>query len=176
MVGGSGGGGQTEANSSPAREITSPGFAPTPSSGAGGLPEDKGKAARTKIKRFMKDLVLSPSATAAAATATNSSSLSASVLAMTSCAQVLYHRSARNHVLLVFPREILVIDLDIGQTVGVIAVDRGAPQILDVYPARLRDAVFMLNEFGAVSLRARARTGAGLYVKRSLPTSGDWYS
>ena len=47
---------------------------------------------------------------------------------MSSCAQVLYHRSARSHVLLVFPREILVIDLDIGQTVGVIAADREAIQ------------------------------------------------
>ena len=36
-----------------------PGFAQTPSSaaaGAGGGTEDKRKAARTKIKRFMKDL------------------------------------------------------------------------------------------------------------------------
>ena len=37
-------------------EVTSPGFSQSPMSAAGGA-EDKGKAARTKIKRFMKDLV-----------------------------------------------------------------------------------------------------------------------
>ena len=47
----------SEASASPARqpEVTSPGFAQSPLSG--GPAEDKGKAARTKIKRFMKDLV-----------------------------------------------------------------------------------------------------------------------
>ena len=92
---------------------------------------------------------------------------------MSSCALVLYHRTARNHVLLVFPREILVIDLDIGQTVGVIAADRSAPQILDVHPARLRDAVFILNECGALSMRARRDRSVGnvLYVSRSFSTA-----
>ena len=48
-----------ETTASPMRqptEVTSPGFAQSPMSAAGGA-EDKGKAARTKIKRFMKDLV-----------------------------------------------------------------------------------------------------------------------
>ena len=102
--------------------------------------------------------------------------MASAALAMSSCAQVLYHRSARSHVLLVFPREILVIDLDLGQTVGVIAVDRSAPQILDARPGRLGDAVFILNECGALSMRARrrdggGRNGGGLYVSRSLSTA-----
>ena len=90
-------------------------------------------------------------AVASATTPSNSSNASAA-LAMSSCAQVLYHRSARNHVLLVFPREILVIDLDIGQTVGAIAVDRSAPQVLDVYPARLRDDIQCCREIHVFSV------------------------
>ena len=103
---------------------------------------------------------LNQAAAAVASATTPSNSFGASAaLAMSSCAQVLYHRSARNHVLLAYPREILVIDLDIGQTVGVIAVDRSAPQILNVHPARLGDAVFILNECGALSMRARRENG-----------------
>ncbi len=117
------------------------------------LDADKTKATRTKIKRFMKDFVLSPSATTAA-------SLQAlaggnNPLTLSGCSQVLYHRSAKNHLLLVYAREVLVLDLDIGQTVGIVAQDRSSPQILSVYPSRQRDALFMLNECGALSMRSR---------------------
>ena len=38
--------------------------------------------------------------------------------AMVDCQQVLFHQNARNHLILVFTREILMLDLDIGQTVS----------------------------------------------------------
>jgi hypothetical protein len=52
-------------------------------------------------------------------------------------------------------RDILILDLDIGQTVGMVALDRSSPQILGVHPARHRDALFVLNECGALSMRVR---------------------
>ena len=36
------------------------------------------------------------------------------------CQQVLFHRAARSHLLLVYQREVLILDMDIGQTVGII--------------------------------------------------------
>jgi hypothetical protein len=36
------------------------------------------------------------------------------------CQQVLFHRAARSHLLLVYHREVLILDMDIGQTVGII--------------------------------------------------------
>lgn len=44
------------------------------------------------------------------------------------CLQLTYHRACRNHLILMYPREILVLDLDINQTVGIIPMERtGSP-------------------------------------------------
>jgi hypothetical protein len=64
------------------------------------------KAKATKIKRFMKEFVLSPSAAQLnSLTAGGSGGGGGNTLALTSCSQVLHHRAARNHLLLVYPRD-----------------------------------------------------------------------
>ena len=40
------------------------------------------------------------------------------------CLQLAYHRTVKDQILLLYSREILVLDLIINQTVGIIAIDR----------------------------------------------------
>ena len=42
------------------------------------------------------------------------------------CLQVCFHRSCRHHLILLYPREMLILDLEINQTVGLIALDRSS--------------------------------------------------
>ena len=109
-----------------------------PSGGGRGSPikdEDRGRAAKTRIKRFMKDFVMHEKAVLGGG---GGSGGNGDTLALSDCLQVAYHRAIRNHILLVYPREVLILDLDIGQTVGLIALDRGSPQILQVTIAVFR--------------------------------------
>ncbi len=108
--------------------------------------EDKGKIARTKIKKLMKELVMG-----------EQSGDGGDSFTLSECLQVLHHRSLRNHLLLVYPREVLILDLDLGQTVGVVGMERGAPNILSVFSCSQRDAIFLLTEGGSVSVRLRRK-------------------
>ena len=118
--------------------------------------EEKSRAARTKIKRIMKEFVMGD---------LTSGGGQGDTLTLSECLQVMHHRTVRNHLLLVYPREILVIDLDIGQTIGFISLDRGCPPILQAYPSTQRDVIFLLNETGTLSMRVRKR----LYNVASTP-------
>lgn len=51
-------------------------------------------------------------------------------MALNECLQLLYHQSCRHHLILLYPREILVLDLEINQTVGIIQMERsGSPYV-----------------------------------------------
>ncbi|EPY74697.1 WD repeat-containing protein 11 [Camelus ferus] len=53
---------------------------------------------------------------------------SAEFITLNDCLQLAYLPSKRNHMLLLYPREILILDLEVNQTVGVIAIERtGVP-------------------------------------------------
>lgn len=43
---------------------------------------------------------------------------------LTECLQLVYHQTVRDQLLLLYAREILVLDLTINQTVGIVAIDR----------------------------------------------------
>lgn len=53
-------------------------------------------------------------------------------MTISECLQLTYHRSLRNHVLLLYPRDILLIDLHINMTVGVISIDKTSSPLLQV--------------------------------------------
>ncbi len=54
-------------------------------------------------------------------------------MTISDCLQLVYHRSLKNHVILLFPRDILIIDLHhINMTVGVISIDKSASPLLQV--------------------------------------------
>lgn len=57
-------------------------------------------------------------------------------VALNECLQLIFHQACRHHLVLLYPREILVLDLDINQTVGIIPMERtGSPfvQVLAVF-------------------------------------------
>lgn len=44
------------------------------------------------------------------------------------CIQLVYHQACRHHLILLYPRELLILDLEINQTVGTIPMERtGSP-------------------------------------------------
>ena len=44
------------------------------------------------------------------------------------CLQLCFHHACRHHLILLYPREILLLDLDINQTVGIVPMERtGSP-------------------------------------------------
>lgn len=51
---------------------------------------------------------------------------------MSECLQLAYHKTVRDQLLLLYPREILILDLAINQTVGIIALDRTTSPFLQV--------------------------------------------
>lgn len=54
-------------------------------------------------------------------------------MTLSECLQVAYHRSLRHHFLLLYPREILILDLHINQTVGIVPLgDKTASPFLQV--------------------------------------------
>ncbi|MGH0115855.1 UNVERIFIED_CONTAM: hypothetical protein FKN15_054211 [Acipenser sinensis] len=66
-----------------------------------------------------------------------------------------YLPSKRNHMLLLYPREILILDLEVSQTVGVVAIERTGIPFIQVIPCRQRDTLFCLHENGCITLRVR---------------------
>lgn len=70
------------------------------------------------------------------------------------CLQVVYLPSNRNHILLLFPREILILDMEIGQALGSFSIENSSPSFQAVIPCRQRDVLYLLHDNGSVSLRA----------------------
>ncbi|CAB1343314.1 unnamed protein product, partial [Coregonus sp. 'balchen'] len=64
-----------------------------------------------------------------------------------------YLPSKRNHMLLLYPREILILDLELSQTVGVVGIERSGVPFFQVIPCAQRDALFCLHENGCITLR-----------------------
>ena len=77
------------------------------------------------------------------------------VLLLGDCHQVGFSPSVRHHLLLLFPREILVLDTEIMQAVGSIFLERGYPPFVQMCLCKQRDALYCLHENGSVSFRVR---------------------
>ncbi|XP_019411009.1 PREDICTED: WD repeat-containing protein 11 [Crocodylus porosus] len=80
---------------------------------------------------------------------------SAESVTLNDCLQLSYLPSKRNYMLLLYPREILILDLEVNQTVGVIAIERTGIPFLQVIPCFQRDGLFCLHENGCITLRVR---------------------
>ncbi|GAB0191962.1 WD repeat-containing protein 11 [Grus japonensis] len=80
---------------------------------------------------------------------------SAESVTLNDCLQLSYLPSKRNYMLLLYPREILILDLEVNQTVGVIAIERTGVPFLQVIPCFQRDGLFCLHENGCITLRVR---------------------
>nr|XP_034993469.1 WD repeat-containing protein 11 isoform X2 [Zootoca vivipara] len=84
---------------------------------------------------------------------------SAESVTLNDCLQLSYLPSKRNYMLLLYPREILILDLEVNQTVGVIAIERTGVPFLQVIPCFQRDGLFCLHENGCITLRVRRSVG-----------------
>ncbi|XP_050546910.1 WD repeat-containing protein 11-like isoform X2 [Daktulosphaira vitifoliae] len=101
---------------------------------------------RTRFKRLMKGLVLGESQQKVDST-----------LTAYECIQFTYHKALRNHILLMYQHDIIILDLDISMTVGVISIDRCLSPFIQIYSCRQRDVVFCLQESGSLSVKLRRK-------------------
>lgn len=62
----------------------------------------------------------------------HSCATSAEAVTLNDCLQLSYLPSKRNHMLLLYPREILILDLELSQTVGVVAIERSGVPFIQV--------------------------------------------
>ena len=70
---------------------------------------------------------------------------------------MMHSPSCRHHLFLVYPREILILDLQIHQTVGSITMERNGSSFQQIVAARQRDLLYCLHENGCISVRTRRR-------------------
>uniref|UniRef100_A0A8C5FWZ5 WD repeat-containing protein 11 n=1 Tax=Gadus morhua TaxID=8049 RepID=A0A8C5FWZ5_GADMO len=84
----------------------------------------------------------------------------AEAVTLNDCLQLSYLPSKRNHMLLLYPREILILDLELSQTVGVVAIERSGVPFTQVIPCAQRDALYCLHENGCITLRVCRSTTA----------------
>uniref|UniRef100_A0AAX7UFI7 WD repeat-containing protein 11 n=1 Tax=Astatotilapia calliptera TaxID=8154 RepID=A0AAX7UFI7_ASTCA len=85
----------------------------------------------------------------------------AEAVTLNDCLQLSYLPSKRNHMLLLYPREILILDLELSQTVGVVAIERSGVPFIQVIPCAQRDALYCLHENGCITLRVSNCTAIG---------------
>lgn len=88
---------------------------------------------------------------------TDSKSSGDEMLALNDCLQLSYHRSFRHHLLLLYSREILILDMEIHQTVGIVPLERNGSPFSWCNTCWQRDVLMCLHESGSVSLRVRHR-------------------
>lgn len=77
------------------------------------------------------------------------------------CLQFCYLKSQRHHLVLVYAREILILDLEIRQTVTAIPMDRSGCPFMVIHPLRHRDILMCLHENGTISVRMHKKSGFG---------------
>ncbi|KAL3863810.1 hypothetical protein ACJMK2_005541 [Sinanodonta woodiana] len=74
------------------------------------------------------------------------------------CIQLLYHQSCRHHLILLYAREVLILDLEINQTVGIISMERTGSPFVQIVSVCQRDVLFCLHENGGITARVRRKT------------------
>ncbi|GAB1607865.1 WD repeat-containing protein 11-like isoform X2 [Argonauta hians] len=77
---------------------------------------------------------------------------------LSECLQLAYHNCCRHHLILVYPREVLILDLKINQTVGIIPMERTGSPFMQVLSCRQRDVLMCLHENGSITVRVRRKT------------------
>ena len=89
------------------------------------------------------------------------------ILLLTDCLQMEFSPVQRDHLFLMFRREILILDLAINCTVGSIMAEKSTSSFSQLCPCWQRDVLYILHENGCCSFRMKDR----LRAPPSLPTS-----
>ncbi|XP_041368583.1 WD repeat-containing protein 11-like [Gigantopelta aegis] len=79
-------------------------------------------------------------------------------VAVSECLQLSFHPSCRHHIILLYPREMLILDLEINQTVGMVSLDKTSSPFVQVLPCWQRDVLMCLHESGSISVRIRRKS------------------
>ncbi|XP_025096054.1 WD repeat-containing protein 11-like [Pomacea canaliculata] len=134
--------------------ISNPSTQGMPRSSSSGSLDRKGSASKNLAKRMTRILVGESKPSNKTGAGEEES------VALNECLQLSFHRSCRHHILLLYPREILILDLQINQTVGIIAMDRTSSPFTQVIACWQRDVLVCLHENGSLSVRVRRKTHA----------------
>lgn len=70
------------------------------------------------------------------------------------CIQVAFVSSYRHHLLVLYPKEILILDLIIMQAVGSISLERNTSPFVQVFACKQRNIIYCLHENGCISVRS----------------------
>lgn len=84
-------------------------------------------------------------------------------VALSDCLQLAYLPSARHHLLALFPKEVMILDMEINQAVCSFSLERNSPAFLQVIPCQQRDVLMCLHENGSVIMRVRRRVANNPY-------------
>ncbi|CAN8021726.1 unnamed protein product [Ixodes persulcatus] len=76
---------------------------------------------------------------------------------LSECLQLCYHGALRYHLLLLYPKRLMVLDTEIQQTLGVISLERNGSPFVRCQPCWQHDMILCLHESGSVSARVRQR-------------------
>jgi len=68
------------------------------------------------------------------------------------CFAAVFHPGVKNQVVLAYSKEVLLVDTELGQTVGQINVDRSNSPLAGMEVARQKPVIFLLHESGSVSV------------------------
>jgi hypothetical protein len=88
-------------------------------------------------------------------------------VAQVDCRQIIFSPAHKHHLLLIYPREIVVMDTEIRQAIGSLSLERNSSPLMHVMPCRHRNVLFCLHENGSVSMRIHQST----HLPTSLSTS-----
>jgi hypothetical protein len=144
----------------------SPGRGGTPGPGGGATTPAEhvsvtatGKAKSTrgaKLTKIMRQMVLGENRHGGVAGGGNGGGMAAAAAAgQAECISAKFHRGVKDQVLLAFPKEVLLVDLVLGQTVGSVSLERAHSPLAALLPAAGREVFFILHESGSVSVWSR---------------------
>lgn len=94
-------------------------------------------------------------------------------VALSDCLQLAYLPSAHHHLLALFPREVMILDMEINQAVCSFSLERNSPSFLQVIPCQQRDVLMCLHENGSVIMRVRRRVENNPYFTEPDERSND---
>lgn len=117
---------------------------------------------RDRLKRLMKGLVVG-----------ETKPRPDDIMTVSECLQMLYHRSLCHHLLLLYPRDILLIDLHISQTVGIVSVEKAMSPLVQMVVARQRDVLYCLHDTGCVSVKVRRKCNNGTLLLSPLDAPAE---
>ncbi|CAH0382935.1 unnamed protein product [Bemisia tabaci] len=103
-------------------------------------------------------------------------------LTVEDCIEIHFHHSLKHLLIVLYPRDILIIDLKMETAVGIVSIEQSASPFIQLWPARQRDVLYCVHESGSVSVKTRSKLDLGVSLASPLdapfqnPDSGFmWY-